>query len=185
MVMPIDPGTRVAQSDGAIDAFEKELTEWFAAIAAKDSLKKYDTQLNDLKQLLDEGNTRLRQAARDVPEDLPYGDTCRRCREIDKGLVLARMVSHYFRSKYDQRDDKKLAPVLAAADEVSWSSFSLPFRMLDRKSRRLPCPTSRRSICRRPFLEWILLRNSVTRRAHDEMAAEAADSRGLAACFLR
>lgn len=138
--MPIDPGTRVAQSDDAIREFESELATWFAAIANKDALRKYVTQLDDLRNLLNEGNARLHQAARDVPQNLPYGDTCRRCREIDRGLALARTVWHYFRSKYDQRDDKHLASVLEAADEIAWSSYSLPFRVLDRKIASSPLP---------------------------------------------
>jgi hypothetical protein len=40
-----------------------------------------------------------------------------------------RRVWTFFRSRFDQRDDPRFKPLLAAADEVVWSCFAGPFRL--------------------------------------------------------
>ncbi len=66
----------------------------------------------------------------DIAAAAAVGEVYARCLAVDRHLAWHGRLWAYFREKWDQRDDPHVAPVLASADEIVWSTYAPPFRLL-------------------------------------------------------
>lgn len=136
---PVPLPARVADTRREITQLRNELRGWLAMRRARDQQQQFHTQLNVLEAVLMRGLDGIDAA-------LPQGDAIataqdfESCRRIDRATVWMRRVWMFFRSRFDQRDNARLAPLLAAADEVVWSCYAAPFRVVDSPVPSAPLP---------------------------------------------
>jgi len=68
------------------------------------------------------------------------GEVYAKCTQTERRSVWLWRVFEFFRSKFDQRDDEKLKPILQAADEVVWSCYKPFFQNNGIKIEPAPLP---------------------------------------------
>jgi hypothetical protein len=119
---------RIDQTRRGLDQSSTEIEEWLKARSKKDVLKQYETQLKTLREMLLPALKELRSALDAVSPVQDVGDLYLKCREFDRRIAWVRKVWEYFRKKFDQRDDRLMGPVLAAADEIVWSCYAGSFQ---------------------------------------------------------
>ena len=126
---------RINQTRRGLAGLRNEINTWSDLREHSDEQRQYATQLSTLRtQLLyllgevqrESGKLSGRDGVRTV-----YA----RCRVIDQRLLWIRRLWTYFQSKFDQRYDDKLKDLLKAADEVVWSCYAQPFRVLGKVER--------------------------------------------------
>lgn len=104
-------------------------------------LGRYDTQLAVISREVLDAVARVRSLAEgDSGDPRPRAELCTEYNLHDQRLVWVRRAWSYFREKLDQRDDETLKPVLEAADEVSWSTYSSFFGVVNRTTLPAPIP---------------------------------------------
>lgn len=124
---PVPLPARVADTRREITRLRTELRGWLEIRRGRDTLQQFATQLNVLEAVLLRGLD-------GIEAELPAGGATETaqdfesCRRIDRATVWMRRVWTFFRSRFDQRDDARFKPLLAAADEVVWSCYAGPFR---------------------------------------------------------
>lgn len=90
---------------------------------------RYHTQLEVISNEVLQAVDRIRAlVGDDVVAARSTGEVFRDYTLHDQRIIWVRYTWGYFRDKLDQRDDPTLRPILEAADEVSWSSYSALFR---------------------------------------------------------
>jgi hypothetical protein len=119
---------RIEQTCQELEYLWQEIEHWWSEHRRKDTQKQYHTQLNSLYAVLTGALKELRTSLSNVYTEQDVGEIYNICRLYDKRLVWIHRLWSYFRSKFDQRNDSKLQPVLAAADEVVWSCYAGIFR---------------------------------------------------------
>jgi hypothetical protein len=120
--------------------FEADFSGWIEGRQSGDGLGRYRSQLGSLGEVIGEGIGRLESDLEAAGLEGDLGEVYRKCRQVDRGLVLLQRVSAYFREKFDQRSDPALGPVVAAADEVVWSCFAGAFRSQGLATPPAPLP---------------------------------------------
>jgi hypothetical protein len=126
---------RVEQSRLEICRIRREISEWLDRRRKADTLRQFETQLNAIEAV-------LMKALAGITAELGLAGTSlsafEACQRVDRGGVWVRRVWSFFRSRFDQRDDRTLGPVLAAADELVWSCYVEPFRSAGRSHAAVP-----------------------------------------------
>lgn len=122
---------RLASTCGILKRLDQEIDAWIHLRTGRDSLEQYKTPLETLRRTLVGAVQGLQaeaeQLERQVSPVTPLGDLYARCRTLEEQAALVRKIWSWFRVKFDQRDDKTLELVLAAADEVVWSCYKEAF----------------------------------------------------------
>jgi hypothetical protein len=92
--------------------------------AAGEYIGRYKTQLDTIERVLMKGATaRLAENSRNLETGDDPGSFYDACRDIDLATVWLQRIWEFYRDKFDQRDDERLAPVLRSADEIVWSCY--------------------------------------------------------------
>ena len=73
-------------------------------------------------------------------KSLSLGEVYAKCFQTERRIVWLWRVFEFFRSKFDQRDNEKLKPILQAADEVVWSCYKPFFQKSGVKIEPAPLP---------------------------------------------
>lgn len=73
-------------------------------------------------------------------KSLSLGDVYAKCTQTERRSVWLWRIFEFFRSKFDQRDDERLKPVLRAADEIVWSCYKPFFQNTGIKIEPAPLP---------------------------------------------
>jgi hypothetical protein len=135
---------RIEQTLDELDRLRSRIAGWVERRRGLDSLGQYRSQLAALETGLLGSLKGVAAGLDGIDAGRPTGEVYADCRAADRRLVLVGRVLEWFRSKFDQRDDPALAPVLAAADEVVWSCYAEVFRnaaeFSDGKVARGPAP---------------------------------------------
>lgn len=126
---PVPLPARVADTRREITRLRHELREWLKTRRGLDVQHQFQTQLNVLDAVLMRGIDGI-EAALPAADAVGTAQEVESCRRIDRATVWMRRVWTFFRSRFDQRDDPRFAPLLAAADEVVWSCYAAPFRIV-------------------------------------------------------
>jgi hypothetical protein len=144
----VDPGAalknrlRIQRSKSIVDATRTAIDAWLSRRRAKDTLDQYRTQLDVLGDALSQPLARIRGELDGLRADAAAttGDVYRAAANQDRRALTIHRIFVYFRDKFDQRDDPALAPLLRAADELTWSLFAQPFKSLGLTPRSAPLP---------------------------------------------
>ena len=134
---------RIGQSILEIARLQSEIETWLKKRRERDKLKQYHTQLKLIESVLVCASARLKNEIQGIQPEQSRGSVYAQCRKNDSRLVWLRRVWLYYRTKFDQRDDPVLGPILAAADEVVWSCYSEIFRnasFIDSSTEQGPAP---------------------------------------------
>jgi hypothetical protein len=131
---------RLAQSRRELSQLKTEIAGWLSVRAKKDLHQQYVTQLGVLKEKFDFMLGELGVALERVPAVGSARQFYASCRDIDYRLLWVHRVYTWYRTKFDQRDDPRLQPLLAAADEVVWSCYVQPFRAMGKTPPAVPLP---------------------------------------------
>lgn len=119
---------RIEQARQELDSLGGQIADWARQRREKDRVQQYHTQLGVLRTALVGCLRGLRAGLDRIDDTRPTGEVYADCRAYDRRLALVGRMWEYFKSKFDQRDDARLGPVLAAADEVVWSCYAEVFR---------------------------------------------------------
>ena len=115
---------RVEQTRRELNQLRSDVRSWLDKRKIADAkLRQYQTQLNLLGGLLEKSLSDLESSLGNMISS-QVRSTYSECRLYDQRLAWVRSIWEYFRVKFDQRDDARLAGVLAAADEVVWSCYT-------------------------------------------------------------
>lgn len=133
-------GARIEQSRREVERCSQDFNTWLARRQAADSAGQYASQLDAVECVVDENFSLMTGELEAISLDSPVGVVYDTCLSVDRQLVWVRRLWEYFREKWDQRDDAERGPVLAAADEIVWSSYVPIFRRLDRPAGAAPLP---------------------------------------------
>jgi len=121
---------RISQTRRGLLGLRDEIKKWIELREKRDLQRQYVTQLKTLRIQIE---YLLAQVEREL-ESISAGDgplsVYARCRVVDKRILWIRRLWTYFQSKFDQRDDEKLKRVLRAADDIVWSCYAQPYRVL-------------------------------------------------------
>jgi hypothetical protein len=102
---------------------------------------RYKTQLSLISSEVQGALERLREtASNDTVLAKTTGEVFKAYNLHDQRLIWIRYAWDYFRSKLDQRNDDRLRPILEAADEVTWTSYSALFRSAGLEVPAAPIP---------------------------------------------
>jgi hypothetical protein len=131
---------RLAQSRRELSQLKEEIAGWLSRRTKNDVHQQYVTQLG----VLDEKFAFMLRELGIALDKVPSGGSARElyaaCRDIDSRVLWVRRVYTWYRTKFDQRDDPRLQPLLAAADEVVWSCYVQPFRAMGKTPPAVPLP---------------------------------------------
>jgi hypothetical protein len=122
---------RVNQTRRHLESLRRETLDWIEIRQRGDKLLQYDTQLTTLKTQLEFLLGKISSELGSVSLAGGSIGAYAALRRIDKRLLWVRRLWSYFQSRFDQRLDSSLAPLLHAADEIVWSCFAQPFRNAD------------------------------------------------------
>lgn len=119
---------RLEQTRRQLSSLQNDIVEWLKKRRVKDKLSQHQTQLDTLEGVLIGALNCLREALNSVDLQVAPSRLYAMCRLFEQRIVWVGRVWDYFREKFDQRDDGRLGPLLAAADEVVWSCYAGVFR---------------------------------------------------------
>ena len=117
-----------------LDRLCTEFADWQEAT----KLPQYTTQVESISSEVLTCAKRLRAALESLAVTGGVGAAYGQCARIEKQIAWLWRAWDYFRSKFDQRRDKRFAATLHAADEVVWSCYRPFFRQPI--SERIPDP---------------------------------------------
>src|ERR1700687_2744182 len=120
------PGTvqeRISQTRRGVSGLCEEIRNWIVSRQKSDLQRQYSTQLNTLRTQLEYLLAELARELADIGGHDGVRTVYARCRVLDRRLLWIRRLWTYFQAKFDQRQDEKLKPVLAAADDIVWGCF--------------------------------------------------------------
>jgi len=119
---------RKEQTEREFNRLRSEIKAWHKIRVDADKLQQYKTQLNTLKNLLDNAIARLITKLNELDISIKVGEFYEGCRLFDLRVIWIRKVWNFYREKFDQRDDELLTPILKAADEIVWSCYQQAFQ---------------------------------------------------------
>jgi hypothetical protein len=122
---------RIGQSRLEVERFCRTFADWLRRRRDADRFSQYASQLDAVAAVIESNLELVRAKLGGVCAAQPGREVYGACLAVDRQLVWMRRFWGYFREKWDQRDDSAIGPVLAAADEVVWSSYAPVFRRLD------------------------------------------------------
>lgn len=122
---------RIEQSRLEVERFREDFTAWLARWRGADRFSQYVSQLDAVEGVVGENLGLIGSELDRLSPSLPVRDLYDVCLAVDRQLVWVRRFWGYFRDKWNQRDESQVGTVLAAADEVVWSSYAPVFRRLD------------------------------------------------------
>ena len=131
---------RIEQSEQELDRLIGEFGSWLTLRVHADRHCQYHTQLLSLKTVIERAAQAVCADLRALPQRASLGEVYEHCRTVDRRTLIVRRLWLFFRDKWDQRDDRVLGPVLAAADEIVWSCWAGPSRALGRECAPAPLP---------------------------------------------
>src|SRR6266568_2659016 len=115
---------RAEESREQVALLRKDVDRWFGQWKIADRVRAHSSQLKALQTNIGDVLDRI---VDDLPTVVPgadLGEVYDKCRENDKRIAHMHRLWRFFADKFDQRFDKRMAPALAAADEVGWSCFA-------------------------------------------------------------
>lgn len=128
MVSGLTNRIRIEQTSNTLETLQNEINNWLKRRRKKDTWQQYYTQLNTIEKVLNDCLGYFRAMLNSIVDSEPSSMVYMTCRSYDQSLLQLRRIWSYFQSKFDQRDDPVLAPVLGAADEIAWSCYTEVFR---------------------------------------------------------
>lgn len=115
--------SRRARTEVSLRELATQIPRWLEMRRKADLRRQHATQLAAIETLLTKILTRLRADA-DALESKGSGSALHLAAAgIDKRIAWLERVWTFLRTRFDQRDDPRLADMLAAADEVVWSCY--------------------------------------------------------------
>jgi hypothetical protein len=114
---------RREQTQAELRNLHDDITAWLKHRRSQDPMGQYKTQLDSLESLLVDALVAIENQAKNISTAQALGEMFEECELYDIRCLWVRRVWHYFRTKFDQRDDPLIGPVLRAADEVIWSCY--------------------------------------------------------------
>ena len=132
--MDILPITRVEQVELDLRQLTADVDKWLSYRREKDAARlQYATQLNAVAASLNKPIEALEKTLNVLRRDLPgagamldVADVYEKARLIQMQIAWLGRVLHFFKSRFDQREDSRYAALLQAADEVVWSCYHQP-----------------------------------------------------------
>src|SRR5262249_20247363 len=121
---------------------DRQVTEWVSRRRHLDKLYQYRSQLDALGHALGSSLKAVSNALVLIDPGAPSGDVYALCRDHDKRLCVIGRAWDFYRIRFDQRDDPRLAATVAAADEVVWSCYAEAIRAARRLPPGAPLPVS-------------------------------------------
>jgi hypothetical protein len=118
---------RIGETKTELERLRTEIRAWHNRRLALDKQKQYATQLRLILEVLGKALENVETAAASIGA-ADAAPAWKECRRLDRALVWVRRLWTFFRSRFDQRDEASMGPVLAAADEIVWSCYAEPFR---------------------------------------------------------
>jgi hypothetical protein len=118
---------RREESDRALVRLQEDVSAWLAHRHQTDHYDQYRSQLNAIEGLISDALSDLRSSIAGIDVTLDPPMAYEECRLADFRTLWLRRVWQFFRDKFDQRDDDRAQPTLAAADEVVWSCYHAVF----------------------------------------------------------
>ena len=91
-------------------------------------------QLDALEEVLVQGRAAAESELEAVPDIAAPGDVYAACRKAEERVTFLRRYWLYFRTKWDQRDDCVVGPVVRSADEAIGSCWAPVFSAAGRRS---------------------------------------------------
>jgi hypothetical protein len=131
---------RIDQAYGELERLANEFDAWIAHRRNADQLQQYVSQLDALGSVVGGALETVRSGLGEISAEQPIRNAYTDCLRAERQVIWVRKLWGFFRDKWDQRDDPALAPVLAAADEIVWSCYALPFRRLGLDPGPAPLP---------------------------------------------
>lgn len=115
---------RIDESLQQVSQLRDDIDRWFGKWEKADRLRAHTSQLRALRRNIGDVLDRI---VADLPADVPgtdLGEIYEKCRSNDKRTAHMLRLWRFFADKFDQRFDSRMAPALAAADEIGWSCFA-------------------------------------------------------------
>jgi hypothetical protein len=115
---------RIDESLQQVSKLSADIDQWFGKWRKADQVRAHTSQLQALQRNMGDVLGRI---VADLPADEPgtdLGEIYDKCRSNDKRTAHMLRLWRFFADKFDQRFDKRMAPALAAADEIGWSCFA-------------------------------------------------------------
>lgn len=127
--MFVSKGQRIERSANELERLRLECRKWVTERHAKDLKQQYKSQLDALGEIVERACTLISGALPQLNDPRTLAETFEHCRFLDQRVAWTRRLWEFFKEKFDQRDGP-LSNVLQAADEVIWSCYHTPFRLL-------------------------------------------------------
>lgn len=106
-----------------LGALRTEFAAWLELRRGRDAAGQQASQLTALEDCITGAARGLEQHLDTLKLGLPRAEFAEECRQHDLRILWLRRVWRFFRVRFDQRDDPRLASLLRAADEVIWSAW--------------------------------------------------------------
>lgn len=137
--------SRRIQAKIEIKRFLDTVEDWKKRRTKDDEDSDYRGQHNSqIKAITEELNGAAKIIETEISDldlkSLSLGEVYAKCTQTERRSVWLWRVFEFFRSKFDQRDDEKLKPILQAADEVVWSCYKPFFQNSGIKIEPAPLP---------------------------------------------
>jgi hypothetical protein len=131
---------RAAEVAGVAAATRGRITGWLAARRADPLFGRFANHLATLDTVLIRMLDAVDVAVAGLEPDTSSGETYRRCREIERGIVRISRLFDWYAAKYDQRLESGLGDTLRAADELVRGCWSPAFAALGGVAPAGPLP---------------------------------------------
>jgi hypothetical protein len=131
---------RVEQCRQELERLANDVDRWISERTYADAHGRHSSQLASLSETLACALKAIWARLDAVPERTSVGETYEYCRDLETRALVVQRLWQFFASKWDQREDAGLRSLLAAADEVVWSCWAGPFRVLGRAPGPAPIP---------------------------------------------
>lgn len=115
---------RLDESQQQIDRLREDIDRWFTSWRKADKVRAHVSQLQVLQTCIVDVLDQVTDDLASAHSGAELGDVYDRCRSNDMRTAHVRRLWRFFADKFDQRFDRRMAPALAAADEVGWSCFA-------------------------------------------------------------
>ena len=126
---------RLSQTRRGLAELLAQVKNWVERRERSDSRHQYVTQFKTLRAQLEHSLAEIERELSGVSASDGIRTVYARCRVLDVRLLWVRRLWTYFQSKFDQREDKDLEPVLKAADDIVWSCYAQPYQSMSIANR--------------------------------------------------
>ncbi len=131
---------RVDQTRRELGRTRVDICAWCEKWRRRDKARQFETPRRLLGEVLERSLSLLQARLDGLPGASPTGSVYQECAQFDQRLIWVRRLWQYYASKFDQRENEQLAPVLSAADEVVWSCYAEVFQNARGGAQRGPAP---------------------------------------------